>query len=64
MSYLHRFVCDSPECHNFIDVVGEDSPRITLELNEWQTDPDDEELHYCDTCWPEVKKEIETDQEA
>lgn len=51
--------CDALSCCNEREIEMDSDPAI-LSAG-WHTDPNDEFTHYCPTCWPEVKKELEED---
>ena len=50
--------CDARNCHNSIELYDMPSDR-DIHGAGWHEHPDSPEDHYCDKCWPIVKKEIE-----
>ena len=50
--------CDARRCNNSVEMF--DIPtENTLHGAGWHEHPDEPETHYCDKCWPDVKREIE-----
>lgn len=57
MTIKIKVECDARGCHNETEV--RDNYDTDIEAEGWTVDPNDGYTHYCPSCWPEVKKEIE-----
>ena len=50
--------CDAYRCFNSIELYDIPTDE-TVHGAGWHENPSAPEDHYCDKCWPDVKKEIE-----
>lgn len=52
--------CDAHGCSNETEI--RDNHDSDVESEGWVVDPDDGFQHFCPSCWPKIKEEIELDE--
>ena len=57
MTIKIKVECDAYQCSNETEIM--DNYDSDVESEGWKVSPDCGYTHYCPSCWPKVKKEIE-----